>query len=155
MSNPARPRPILASFAASALWLGPWIVLMLCVGERNNDNAVGFGLFVFMIPAALVVGALVWRTVGMLLREGPPSRNRFMIRSALIVAGFVLLLKLWGLWGIWDAPPPVRYGEAIFLSLATVAALGVSALPAAATWWQLAIRPAVTAELLHAAEQRQ
>jgi hypothetical protein len=145
MSNPARPRLILASFAASAAWLGPWIVLLLYFGERDNDNAVGYGLFLAMIPVAVTVGALVWRIVGGLLRDGPPSRNRFMIRSVLLLAGFALMLRLWSLWGIWDAPPPVRWGEAIALSLAGVVALSVTALPAAATWWQLAIRPTVTA----------
>ena len=131
------------------------MVLTLLLADSNNDRAVGYGLFVLMIPVALAVGALVWRVVGALLRDGSPTRSRFMIRSALIVAGFVLLLQLWSLWGIWDAPPPVRYGEAIFLTLSTVVALGLSALPAAAAWWQLAVRPAVTAELVQTAEQGQ
>jgi hypothetical protein len=144
MSDLTKPRPIIASLAASAAWLGPWILFLLIVGERNNDNAVGYGLFLAMIPVALGLGALAWRIIGAVLRDGPPPLKRFMTRGALLVAGFVLVIQLWSLWSIWDAPPPVRWGEAIFLSLSTVVALGLTALPAAAIWWKLAIRPAVS-----------
>ena len=136
---------MLASFAASAAWLGPWIVLLLFLAERDNDNAAAYGWFLLVIPVALGVGALVWRTIGAVLRDGPPPLSRFMIRGALLVSGFVLVIRLWSLWGIWNAPPPVRWEEEVLMALAGAVALGLSALPAAALWWRLAIRPTMAA----------
>ena len=118
-----------------------WILLTI-LGEKDNDNAVGYGLFLLFIPVVLLVGAAVWWGVGTALRGGSPTLKPFMIRAALLVAGVVLLLKLWSLWGIWDAPPPVRYDEAIYMTIISALALGLSALPAAAAWWHLAIKPA-------------
>src|SRR5690349_11813012 len=79
MSMSARPRPLLASIVGSAAWLGPWIVFLMIVSKRDNDNAVGYGLFLAAIPVALAVGTLVWRIIGALSRDGPPplgSRRR-------------------------------------------------------------------------------
>ena len=138
-----KPRPLLASLAASAAWLGPWIILILVMSRKDNDAAVGYGLFLATIPVALGVGTLVWRIIGAWLRDGSPPLSRFMVRSSLLAAGLVLVIELWSMRGIRDAPPPVRLREAIFMALATVIALGLSALPAAALWWKLAVQPAI------------
>jgi len=143
MPYPLKPRPNIASLVASAAWLGPWIVFLLLVEDCNNDRAVGCGLFLAFIPVGLIVGALIWRVVGALLRDGSPPLKRFTIHGALLAAGFVLVWEIWKLWGFWDAPgPPVRWSEPVGILLITVGALALTALPAAALWWWLAVRPA-------------
>ena len=141
MSLSARPRPLLASIVASVVWLGPWIVFLMIVSKRDNDNAVGYGLFLAAIPVALAVGALVWRIIGALLRDGPPPLIRFTIRGALLATGLVLAYQLWGAWGFWDSPRPPSWKEVAFLVLGQVLALGLTAVPAAVLWWKLGVRP--------------
>src|SRR6187401_787647 len=91
---------------------------------------------------ALAVGALVWRIIGALLRDGPPPLLRFTIRGALLATGLVLAYQLWGAWGFWDSPRPPSWKEVAFLVLGQVLALGLTAVPAAVLWWKLGVRPA-------------
>lgn len=138
MQAPGRPRLVLASFAASAAWLGPWIVLVLIISGNDNDDAVGYGLFVLFIPVILLLGALAWWIVGSILRGGARTLKQFMLRSALVMIGLALLPNFLGTLDAWE---PVKWGEVIAMALMSGAALGLTALPAAAMWWHWAIRP--------------
>ena len=112
-------------------------MFLLIVSRKDNDDAVGYGLFMAFIPVILLVGALAWWIVGSMLRASP-TMKQFILRSTLVMVGLALLRAFWGTWDSWER---VKWGEWFAITLMTSAALGLTALPAAAIWWRWAIRP--------------
>jgi hypothetical protein len=136
---PARPRPILASFAAAAVWFLPWILAAVLFSPDTNDSTTGLGYLLLFTPVALLFGSLAWWVVGGLLDGDGPGLSRFMVRTSLAMLGLALLLQL-GLHWAADGP---RQPDGLSFALVSGVALGIASLPSAATWWYLAVRPAV------------
>jgi hypothetical protein len=139
VNAPARPRPILASFAAAAVWILPWIIGAVLFAPSDPHASMGLGILLFMSPLALLVCAIVWRIVGGLSRGGEPTLPRFMTRTTLVMVAITLLLQFGLLWA-GDGP---RQPDGFSFALVSGLALGIASLPAAAAWWHLAVRPAI------------
>jgi len=141
----ARPRPVLASFIAAAVALLPALLAALHeavgpsgdVSADNTDDAsmrvAMLGLFA--MPLIYVIAIPVCHLVGTLLVRLNLRRFWSFLAGAAVVA--CVLGTAFGL------SRPARFGwNDLWISIAAgVAVFLVTALPAAACWWVIAVQP--------------
>ena len=135
MWHSSKPRPLVASLAAAAIWLTPLYGFVLWPTGGPGDAGVGVGLALLALPVLLIVASGFWWVVGRYLVSERLLELRHYLVGGLAVALFfaaaltILLLRS------GDVASMLLY-----FTLAC-AVLSIPALIAGYAWWYLGAAP--------------